>query len=157
MRIKGSRQIPAAPDLVWDRLNDPAVLERCIAGCEAMEVTGDGEFVASLKLRFGPVSASFDGRLSLGNIIDNRSYTIAFEGLGGVAGFGRGIADVSLQSQDQETLLLYTVETQIGGKLARVSRPLFNMFARRMINDFFTRFETVVVDEIRGSETGAVS
>jgi carbon monoxide dehydrogenase subunit G len=155
MKMEGSREIDASPDFVWDRLNDPQVLKRSIVGCESMLVTGDGEFVASLKLKFGPVSAAFDGRLSLQNIVDNRSYTIVFEGLGGIAGFGRGIADVNLESQGRGTLLLYAVEAQIGGKIARVGRPLVNGIARRMINDFFARFESVIVAETRGHSSAA--
>lgn len=155
MKMEGSREIAARPDFVWDRLNDPQVLRQSIVGCETMRVTGDGEFIASLKLKFGPVSASFDGRLSLRNIVDNRSYTIVFEGLGGIAGSGRGVADVNLEPRSQGTLLLYTVEAQIGGKIARVGRPLVNGIARRMINDFFARFESVIVAETRGHSSAA--
>lgn len=145
MKMAGSREIAAAPDFVWTQLNDPEVLRRCISGCEAVRVESEGEFVASLKLRFGPVSASFDGRISLSNIVDNRSYTITFEGLGGVAGFGRGATDVSLESRAYGTQLVYTVEAEVGGKVARIGRPLVQRIARRMINEFFTRFEAAVV------------
>jgi uncharacterized protein len=152
MKMEGSREIDAPPDYVWDRLNDPEVLRQSIVGCESIRVTGDGEFVASLKLKFGPMAASFDGRLSLSNIVDNRSYTIVFEGLGGVAGFGRGIADVNLEARGAGTVLLFSVEAQIGGKIARVGRPLVDGIARRMIRDFFSRFESVIA-----AETGARS
>ncbi|MGD8339578.1 MAG: carbon monoxide dehydrogenase subunit G [Gammaproteobacteria bacterium] len=144
MQVAGSREIAAAPDFVWDRLNDPEVLKQCIAGCESMRVERDGEFVASLKLKFGPVAASFDGRLSLSNIVDNRSYTITFEGLGGIAGHGRGAADVSLEPREYGTLLVYSVEAEVGGKVARIGRRLVQGVARRMINDFFSRFEEAV-------------
>ena len=144
MKMAGSREIAASPDFVWTRLNDPEMLKQSIAGCEAMHVESAGEFVATLKLRFGPVSASFDGRISLTNIVDNRSYTITFEGLGGVAGHGRGVADVNLQAKEYGTLLVYTVEAEVGGKVARIGRPLVQRIARRMINDFFTRFEDAV-------------
>lgn len=147
MKFDGARQIPAGPDFVWDRLIDPEVLRQSIRGCEALAVTGEGEYVASLKLGFGPVAAAFDGRLSLGNIVDNRRYTITFEGIGGVAGFGRGTADVRLEPDDIGTRLLYTVEAQIGGKLSRIGQPFVNRVARKMIEDFFTRFERVIRDE----------
>lgn len=144
MDMDGSRNIDASPEFVWQRLNDPVVLQRCIAGCEEIRVTGEGVFVASLSLRFGPLATSFDGRLSLSDIVDNRSYTIAFEGLGGVAGYGRGTARVSLESTAKGTRLLYIVETEISGKLARIGKPLVNRIARKMIEDFFSRFEQVI-------------
>ena len=145
MKMAGSREIAAAPDFVWARLNDPEVLRQSISGCETMRVESEGEFVASLKLRLGPVSASFDGRISLSNIVDNRAYTITFEGLGGVAGYGRGVADVSLEAQDYGTLLVYAVEAEVGGKVARIGRPLVQRVARRMIHEFFSRFEAAVL------------
>jgi carbon monoxide dehydrogenase subunit G len=153
MKIAGSRRIPAARDLVWNRLNDPEVLRQSIRGCESMRVTGEGEFVACLKLRFGPVATSFDGRLRLDNIVDNRSYTIVFEGLGGVAGFGRGTADVRLTPEGRGTLLGYSVEAEIGGRIGRVARRLVDGIARRMIDDFFDRFESAV-EERRSPEGG---
>jgi len=147
MKITGSRAIPAAPDFVWNRLNEPEVLRQSIRGCESMLVTGEGEFVARLKLRFGPVAASFDGRLCLDNIVDNRSYTIVFEGLGGVAGFGRGTADIRLEPEGEGTLLAYEVDAEIGGRIGRAGQKLVDGIARRMIRDFFVRFESVVLDE----------
>ncbi|HUF72912.1 MAG TPA: carbon monoxide dehydrogenase subunit G [Gammaproteobacteria bacterium] len=147
MKFDGSRWLAAPPDFVWDRLIDPEVLRQSIRGCESMKVTGEGAYIASLKLRFGPVSASFDGRLSLGDIVDNRRYTITFEGIGGIAGFGRGTADVRLEPESEGTRLLYTVEAQIGGKLSRVGQPFVNRIARRMIEDFFTRFERIIRHE----------
>lgn len=147
MNFDGSRQLAAPPDFVWDRLIDSEVLRRSIRGCESMQVTGEGEYIASLTLRFGPLSASFDGRLSLGNIVDNRRYTIAFEGIGGVAGFGRGTADVTLEPDNRGTRLLYAVDAQIGGRLERVGRPVVNRIARRMIEDFFDRFERIIGEE----------
>ncbi|HEY5667445.1 MAG TPA: carbon monoxide dehydrogenase subunit G [Gammaproteobacteria bacterium] len=145
MKMAGSREIEADPDFVWARLNDPEVLRQSIAGCESMRVESEGEFVASLKLKLGPVSAAFDGRISLSDIVANRSYTITFEGLGGVTGFGRGVADVSLEPKEYGTLLVYAVEAEVGGKVARIGRPLVRRVAHRMINEFFTRFEEAVL------------
>lgn len=144
MNMDGSRDIDASPEFVWQRLNDPMVLKQCIAGCEEIRVAGSGVFVASLHLRFGPLATSFDGRLSLSDIVDNRSYTITFEGLGGVAGYGRGTARVRLDSTGRGTRLVYVVATEISGKLARIGKPIVNRIARRMIDDFFSRFERII-------------
>ena len=150
MKVTGSREIAADPDLVWERLNDPETLKQSIAGCESMQAESEGEFVAHLKLKFGPVSASFDGRLSLSNIVDNRSYTITFEGLGGIAGHGRGVADITLAPLERGTLLTYFVEAETGGKVARIGSRLVQGIARRMINDFFTRFDEAVTGSSPG-------
>ena len=96
MELNGERIIPASIDATWAALNDPETLKACIAGCESLERVGDDGFVAVVAMRIGPVSARFKGNLKLTNVSAPTGYTINFDGQGGVAGFGRGSADVSL-------------------------------------------------------------
>ncbi|MBK6863381.1 MAG: carbon monoxide dehydrogenase subunit G, partial [Ideonella sp.] len=89
MELNGERLIPAPVDTTWAALNDPETLAACITGCESLERNGDGGFVALVAVRVGPVSAKFKGTLRLSNVQAPRSYTIHFDGQGGVAGFGK--------------------------------------------------------------------
>ena len=142
MNLQGQRFIPAAPQQTWDALNDPETLKACIAGCESLERVADNEYLATLALRIGPVNARFKGRLELQNIVPIRSYSIVFDGQGGVAGFGKGSADVRLTPQDAGTLLEFTAEARVGGKLAQVGSRLIDAAASKIADDFFTAFET---------------
>ena len=99
MELQGDRLIPAPPDKTWAALNDPDTLKACIAGCESLERTGDDAFVALVAVKVGPVSARFKGNLKLSNVVAPTSYTINFDGQGGVAGFGKGSADVALAAE----------------------------------------------------------
>ena len=94
MNLQGERHIPASIEATWAALNDPEVLKQCIAGCESLERTGDNQFQSTMAVRIGPVNARFKGKLELQNIVPMDSYTIAFEGQGGVAGFAA--ADIVL-------------------------------------------------------------
>jgi carbon monoxide dehydrogenase subunit G len=141
MELTGERLIPATIEQTWAALNDPAVLKECIAGCESLERTGDNAFQAVVAVRVGPVSARFKGSLQMTNVQPPTRYTINFDGQGGVAGFGKGSADVVLTPVDGQTRLGYTARAQVGGKLAQVGSRLIDAAAGKIADDFFKAFE----------------
>jgi carbon monoxide dehydrogenase subunit G len=142
MELQGERTIPASVDTTWSALNDPQVLKSCIAGCESLERTGPDAMTAVVALKVGPVSARFKGHLSMTNVQPPNSYTINFEGQGGVAGFGKGAADVALTAQGaQQTLLKYSARATVGGKMAQIGSRLIDATAAKITEDFFKAFE----------------
>ena len=140
MNMAGEVQLPAPREVVWAKLNDPAVLKACIPGCESLEVTGDNEFQAVAVNKIGPVKAKFKGKVRLTDLDPPNGYKISGEGDGGVAGFAKGGATVALTEKDGGTLLSYNVEAQIGGKLAQLGQRLVNGAAKKMADDFFVKF-----------------
>ncbi len=142
MELQGERLIPASVDATWASLNDPEVLKACIAGCESLERTGDDTMTAVVALKIGPVSARFKGNLAMTNINAPNGYTINFDGQGGVAGFGKGSADVALTAQgEQQTLLKYNARATVGGKMAQIGSRLIDATAGKITEDFFKAFE----------------
>ncbi|MDQ6680421.1 MAG: carbon monoxide dehydrogenase subunit G [Pseudomonadota bacterium] len=142
MELQGERLIPAAIEATWAALNDPAVLKACITGCEALERTGDDAYTVKIAVKVGPVSARFTGNLKLTDVQPPRSYTIHFDGQGGVAGFGKGSADVTLSAEgDRQTKLVYVARAQVGGKLAQIGSRLVDAAAGKIADDFFKAFE----------------
>jgi uncharacterized protein len=141
MELQGDRLIPAPPDKTWAALNDPDTLKACIAGCESLERTGADAFAALVAVKVGPVSARFKASLKLSNVVAPSSYTINFDGQGGVAGFGKGSADVSLAAEGTQTRLTYTARAQVGGKMAQVGSRLVDAAASKVAEDFFKAFE----------------
>jgi carbon monoxide dehydrogenase subunit G len=148
MTMDGEVQLPASRDVVWAKLNDPDVLKACIPGCEELEKTSDHEFRATAKMKVGPVSARFKGRVTLSDFDPPNSYKISGEGEGGVAGFAKGGATVQLQDKDGGTLLTYNVEAQIGGKLAQLGQRLINGSAKKLADEFFTKFADAVKAQV---------
>lgn len=144
MELKGERLLPAPIDTVWAGLNDPEVLKACIAGCESLERTGDDAFQALVAVRVGPVAAKFKGNLKMTDVKPPTSYTIHFDGQGGVAGFGKGSADVQLASEGGGTKLSYVARAQVGGKMAQVGSRLIDAAAGKITEDFFAAFEAKV-------------
>ncbi|MGH1360099.1 MAG: CoxG family protein [Burkholderiaceae bacterium] len=143
MKLSGQRTIPSPVEKTWDALNDPEVLKACIKGCESLEESGPDEFMAALKVKIGPVNARFKGKLNLENVQAPSSYTIRFEGQGGIAGFGKGSADVSLtpENDNTATLLTYESNAQVGGKIAQIGSRLVDSAASKIAEEFFTAFE----------------
>jgi len=140
MEMTGEQLIPVSQDKVWRGLNDPAVLKACIAGCESIEKVSDNEFKVTIVAAVGPVKAKFAGKLVLSDLNPPNSYSLAFEGSGGAAGFGKGGAQVSLKSEGAATRLSYSAKASVGGKLAQVGSRLIDGVAKKMADDFFAAF-----------------
>ncbi|HLU07040.1 MAG TPA: carbon monoxide dehydrogenase subunit G [Woeseiaceae bacterium] len=137
MDITGEYHIAAKREAVWAALNDPEMLKTCIQGCEALEQTGDNEFHGKVAAVIGPVRAKFNLVLRLENVVAPESYTLTGESKAGTVGFGRGSADVALTEQDGGTLLKYSAEFKVGGKLAQVGSRLVVGATKKTADDFF--------------------
>jgi hypothetical protein len=140
MEMTGEQLIPVPQAEVWRGLNDPEVLKACIAGCESIERISDTEYRVAMVAAVGPVKARFNGKLLLSDLNPPNSYSLSFEGSGGAAGFGKGGARVSLETEGTGTRLSYTATASVGGKLAQVGSRLIDGVARKMADDFFTAF-----------------
>ncbi|MCP4318443.1 MAG: carbon monoxide dehydrogenase subunit G [Hyphomicrobiales bacterium] len=144
MEMNGEERIAASRDVVWAALNDPEILRQCIPGCQSLEMTSDNEMSATVKLKVGPVSATFKGAVTLENINPPESYTISGEGKGGIAGFAKGGADVVLREDGADTILSYDVKAQVGGKIAQLGSRLIDSTSKKLAGQFFTSFGEVV-------------
>lgn len=135
-------QVIAAPRAdVWAAINDPEVLRRCIPGCEEIERVSDTELTAVIKLKVGPVKASFKGTVTYENVSEPESLTLSGQGSGGVAGSAKGSADVRLAEVPEGTELSYEVRVAISGKIAQLGSRLINSTAKKLTGEFFDRLQ----------------
>lgn len=137
MEFSGEYRIPATQQKVWEALNDPAVLQACIAGCKQLEKISDHEFLATVVAKVGPISATFRGQLDLTDLNPPHSYCLTGHGQGGAAGFAKMRATVNLRPHEDATVLQYTASADIGGKLASVGSRLVQTVAKKSADDFF--------------------
>lgn len=148
MDLTGEYTIPAKREAVWAALNDPDVLKVCMPGCDEMEKTSDTQFSAKITAKIGAVRAKLKGEVTLSDIDAPNSYTITGAGKGGVAGFAKGGAKVSLSDgPDGATILTYHAQADLGGKLAAVGSRVIQGVAKKMADDFFGKFARVVSGE----------
>ena len=151
MDMTGEYRIPAPRGKVWEALNDPEILKICIPGCEELNKDSETELSAKVKTKVGPVSTEFTGKVTLSDINPPEGYNISGEGQGGVAGFAKGGANVKLSEDGDETILTYTANAQVGGKLAQIGSRLIDSTAKKMADQFFSKF----AEEVGGKATAA--
>lgn len=144
MDMTGEYRIPAPRQAVWEALNDPDVLKQAIPGCEEIEKDSPTSFTAKVTAKLGPVKARFTGAVTLSDLNPPESYTISGEGKGGAAGFAKGGAKVHLSEDGAETVLSYEVNAAVGGKIAQLGGRLIDSTARKMADQFFSKFVEIV-------------
>jgi len=144
MQMSDSRQINAPPAEVWQAILSPDVLMACVPGCQSMTGSAESGFEAVVVQKVGPVKATFTGIATLSDLIPGQSLRITGEGKGGAAGFAKGGAAVRMEAANGGTLLSYDVEAHVGGKLAQLGSRIIDGFAKRMADEFFTRFQDAV-------------
>ena len=152
MELSQRVEIPLGAVLVWQALNDPAILKQCLPGCEVFEPIRDGEFNITLLIKVGPVKARFKGEVKLSDVNPPTSYTLSGSGKGGVAGFAKGSATIRLEEKTagSVTVMTYSVKANVGGKLAQLGARLVNGAARKMANEFFSNFVRVICNDPDG-------
>lgn len=147
MDMTGEQRIEASVDEVWKALNDVEVLKQSIPGCQSLEKTSETEMSATVTLKIGPVKAKFSGEVELTNLNPPHSYTIVGEGKGGIAGFAKGGADVTLKDDGGATILSYTAKADVGGKIAQLGSRLIDSTSKKLAGQFFEKFGEIVEGE----------
>ena len=143
MKLSGSYQINLEKQKVWEALNDPEILKKSIPGCEEFTKETENEFNAIATNKIGPFNATFKGTIELKEIDAPNSYKIVGSGNSPV-GFASGEALVKLESKNDKTELTYSVEANVGGKIAQVGSRLIDMTAKKMADIFFGKFTEII-------------
>ncbi|MBW8845592.1 MAG: carbon monoxide dehydrogenase subunit G [Burkholderiales bacterium] len=145
MKLSGQQTLPVSQAQAWAALNDTAMLQAALPGCESITPAGDNAFDVLMAVSIGPVKAKFKGRLQLSDLDPPNGYRLSFEGSGGAAGHGKGQADVRLEAlSPRETRLGYDVTASVGGKLAQIGSRLIDGAAQKVAEDFFERFRATL-------------
>ncbi|GAB4230290.1 MAG: hypothetical protein Kow0032_12110 [Methyloligellaceae bacterium] len=156
MKLTDEIRIEAPREVVYAALNDPEILKQSIPGCETLEKVSENEFAATVRAKVGPVRARFNGAVTLSDLDPPNGYTLSGEGKGGAAGFARGSARVELAEDGDATILRYSVDATVGGKLAQLGGRLIDSTAKAMAAEFFRNFQEAVASrEEREEEIAA--
>jgi len=155
MELTGQQTLSLPIDRVWAALNDPAILQQCIPGCDVFEETGANHYKIVMTATVGPIRAKFTGKLLLSDITPPSSYKLGFDGSGGAAGSGKGTAAVQLSTVPEGTLLRYTASATVAGRLAQVGSRLIDGVAKKMADQFFARFKSILEPEAPGEAEDA--
>jgi len=140
MKIEGIHEIHSSPDRVYQALIEPAVLQRCIPGCERLEKTGENAYSTTLRAGVGSIKGLFTGNVRLEDLRPPEHFRIVVDGKG-QPGFLKGAGDLDLTSQNGVTVITYSGEVQVGGTIAGVGQRMLQGAAKMMATQFFTAIE----------------
>ncbi|MGV8986458.1 MAG: CoxG family protein [Cypionkella sp.] len=144
MKLAEERHIAADPATVWAAVLNAEVLKQCVPGCESLTGNPTDGFEAVVTQKVGPVKARFTGVVTLSDIVEGKSLRITGEGKGGVAGFAKGGAYVTMAPDGTGTKLTYDVDASVGGKIAQLGSRIIDGFAKNLAEEFFNRFQNAV-------------
>jgi len=140
MNIEGTHTIAAPLNRVFAALIDPAVLQKCIPGCEQMEKTGENQYQAKLTVGVGPVKGVFTATVSLEDITAPSHYKLVVEGKG-QPGFVKGTGALDLTADGEGTSIHYTGDVRVGGLLASVGQRMIQATSNMLAGRFFSCLE----------------
>lgn len=137
MEVAGQAHLGAARERVWEVLNDPQVLEKCLPGCERLVPEGEDAFAADLKVGIAAVRGSYRGRL---RVLERRPpefvrLEIHAEGTGGFVDV-RGRIELA-EDGAGGTRVAYRWDVSVGGPVAMVGGRVLGGVARYVIDEFF--------------------
>ena len=145
MNLAGTYLIPTSAQKVWQGMNDPALLKRCIHVCESFEKTSDSLFVAVLRFKLGPLKVRFTIDITIAAANPPHAYHLLAEGRGGLAGLGRGLAQVALTAESENsTRLAFKAEAEFEGAVAKLAGRIMEGTAMRYADEFFAAFSREV-------------
>jgi hypothetical protein len=144
MDIQGERVLAVPRQVVWDSLFDTAVLQQSVPGCESAVRESDTVYRIVTVIAIGPLKVRFNGTLTIADAQAPETCTLQFQGQGGAAGMAKGTAQVRLQEVPEGTLLVYSADAQISGKLAQVGSRLIEGVAKKLSGVFFDNFENAI-------------
>jgi carbon monoxide dehydrogenase subunit G len=116
-------------------LQDPAVLARCMPGCESLEKVGEGEYAMKMKMVMAAVSGRFDGKVRIADPDPPLHFRLIVEGSGKI-GFMKGEGLLTFTPADTGTDVSYDGDVQVGGTIAAVGQRLIDTTAKMLIKRF---------------------
>lgn len=140
MKIEGKQTIHAPRERVFQALNDPAVLQKCIPGCEALEKTAENQYTAKLTAGVGSIKSKFTATVSISDVVEPSHYKLTVEGKG-QPGFAKGSGDLELREQDGDTEIEYSGDVNVGGLLASVGQRMIQATGNMLAGKFFKALE----------------
>jgi hypothetical protein len=144
MKLSGEYTFDGPQEEVWEILRDPDMLILALPGTKSLKQVGENEFEGEIVVRIGPITGSFGGKLTVSNERPPESVTLTVEGAGKI-GFAKGSGDVELIDQGgNKTLVKYSGELQIGGKVASVGQRLFDTVSKGMIKQGLDKLNEIL-------------
>jgi uncharacterized protein len=138
MKIQATHEYNAPPEKVFIALIDPAILQKCIEGCEAMEKTGEDSYDAKLRIGVAGIKGNYTGKVRISEKNPPESFTLQAEG-NGAPGWVKGTAKIQIVPKGEGSELQCEADGQAGGLIAAVGSRLIEAAGKKMLKDFLSK------------------
>lgn len=126
MNFEGSILLDSPPDTVWQLLDDPEAVSRCIPGLDGFQIVDDDTFSAQITQTVGPVTAIFAMKVSV--VEREPGKAIRFKALGrttkGAVSHLRANGSVQLAEETGGTRVTLGADAALGGILGTVGEKV---------------------------------
>lgn len=139
MDVAGKKTIDAKREFVWEALTSPEVLQAAIPGCQRFEKVGENAYEFAISLKVAAIVGDYTGEVKLLNPVEPESYTLDLSGSGAL-GHMQAAVQITLQDEEDKTVLSYAAEAEVGGKVAKVGQRVLSSVATLIVNQFFNSF-----------------
>ncbi len=144
MKLSGAATMHANPEAVYAACNDPAVLARCLPGCEKLIEIGPSHYTMTITAGVAAIKGTYEGEVALVDGTPPSSFTLKVSGVGGP---GTVSADVLMRlapSATGGTDLTYDADAVVGGTIGGVGQRMLNSVARKMAGQFFAAVDAEI-------------
>jgi carbon monoxide dehydrogenase subunit G len=155
IQIQERFQVQAPPERVWSYLTDPAQVVRCLPGAELVEAQDERTFVGRVKVKIGPVTATYRGKAQFVEL-DAGARRVRMVGEGQETG-GSGSAKMTMSSEvatlpDGTSEVRVVVEMEVVGRLVQFGRGMIEEVSRQLFRQFAACMQSTL-----GGETAAAA
>ncbi len=143
MKIAGSHHLPVSQQQAYESLQDPAILARCMPGCDHLDKVGEDSYEMKMKMLIASISGRFDGKVRITDKNPFTSFKLLVEGTGKI-GFVKGEGLLTLNPSGTGTDVGYDGDVRVGGTIASVGQRLIDGTSKMMIKRFFDKLASEI-------------
>jgi carbon monoxide dehydrogenase subunit G len=147
MKVSGAYVVPVPQERAYALLQDPAILAKCMPGCEGLDRIAENEYAMRMKMVLASISGQFTGKVKISDANPPSSFRLVVEGTGKI-GFMKGDGVLHLTPAEATTNVQFEGDVQVGGTIASVGQRLLDTTARMLIKRFFDK----LASELKNSE-----
>jgi carbon monoxide dehydrogenase subunit G len=141
MKISGTSTLDAPVDKVWEAMLDPAVLARCLPGCESLSVIEEDRYAMAVTAGVAAIKGTYAGEVALSEKVEPHSLTMKASGVGAPGTIDADVRVRLTPSAGGGTDLTFDADASVGGAIGGVGQRMLAGVTKKMAGQFFTALD----------------
>ena len=147
MKITGTATLTADPGQVWDAFHDPAVLARCLPGCEQLNEVSPDHYAMTVTAGVAAIKGTYDGEVALREPQRPDSFTLKASGSGAPGTVDASVVVRLAPAPNGGTDLVYDADASVGGAIGGVGQRMLSGVTRKLAGQFFSAVDADLTGE----------